>query len=55
MGATESLAIRAVVKSREFNTAINAPDLTDNLKQDILDEREDAYRQTCFGIKAQRS
>ena len=43
------LAIRIAVKSREFNTAINAPGLTDNLKQDFLDEREDAYRRASNG------
>jgi hypothetical protein len=45
----EYLALRIAVKSREFNTAINAPGLTDNLKQDFLDERADAYRKASRG------
>lgn len=45
----EYLAFRIAVKAREFNTAINAPGLTDNLKQDFLDEGEEAYRRASRG------
>lgn len=45
----EYLGYRIGVKSREFNTAINTPGLTDNLKQDFLDERVDAYRKASGG------
>lgn len=45
----EYLAYRIAVKSREFNSAINAPGLVDNLKQDFQDEREDAYRRASGG------
>lgn len=45
----EYLAFRIAVKSREFNTAINAPGLTDNLKQDFLDEGAEAYRRASKG------
>jgi hypothetical protein len=45
----EYLAFRIAVKSREFNTAISAPGLTDNLKQDFLDEGAEAYRRASKG------
>jgi hypothetical protein len=49
MSFDEYLAFRIAVKSREFNTAINAPGLTDNLKQDFLDEGSEAYRRAAKG------
>lgn len=45
----EYLQKRVNVKSREFNTAINAPGLKDNLKKDFLDAGEDAYRRASKG------
>lgn len=45
----EYLAKRIAVKAREFNTHLNAPGLTDNLKQDFLDEGADAYRRASRG------
>lgn len=45
----EYLAKRIAAKGREFNTALNEPGLTDNLKQDFLDEGADAYRKASKG------
>ncbi|WP_413861414.1 hypothetical protein, partial [Candidatus Aalborgicola defluviihabitans] len=45
----EYLQKRVNVKSREFNTSINAPGLKDNLKQDFLDAGADAYRRASKG------
>lgn len=45
----EYLAQRIAAKGREFNTAVNAPGLTDNLKQDFMDQKVDAYRKASRG------
>lgn len=45
----EYLARRIALKAREFNTAINAPGLKDNLKQDAIDEAGEAYRRATRG------
>lgn len=45
----EYLARRIALKGREFNTALNAPGLVDNLKQDFEDEGADAYRRASKG------
>ena len=45
----EYLARRVAVKVREFNTGINEPGLTDNLKQDFKDEGADKYRKASDG------
>lgn len=45
----EFLADRVALKGRDFNTALNAPGLTDNLKQDFLDAKSDAYRRASDG------
>ena len=46
----EYLARRLALKAREFNTAVNAPGLPDNLKDDYLREQEDnPYRRVSRG------
>ncbi len=45
----EFLAQRIALKAREFNSAVNAPGLADNLKQDAIDEGADAYRRASRG------
>lgn len=45
----EYLAYRIAVKSREFNSAINAPGLTDSLKQDFEEAGPEAYRRGSQG------
>lgn len=45
----EFLAQRVAIRARDYNTAINAPGLTDNLKQDFLDEGAEAYRRASRG------
>jgi len=45
----EYLAQRIALKARSFNTALNMPGLTDNLKQDFLDEGAEAYRRASKG------
>lgn len=45
----EYLAQRIAAKGREFNTAVNAPGLPDNLKQDFIDESAEAYRRASRG------
>jgi len=43
------LGCRVAVKAREFNTANNAPGLTETLKQDFLDDGAEAYRRASKG------
>lgn len=45
----EYLLRRVAVKAREFNTAINAHSLVDNLKKDYEDEQAEAYRRASRG------
>ena len=45
----EYLAQRIALKAREFNSAVNAPGLADNLKQDAKDEGAEAYRRASKG------
>ena len=45
----EFLAQRLALKARTFNTAVASPGLVENLKQDYLDERIDAYRRASRG------
>ena len=40
---------RVAVKAREFNTAVNAPGLKDNLRADAIDEAAEAYRRASRG------
>jgi len=45
----EFLAQRVALKAREFNTAVNAPGLTDELKQNAKDAGPEAYRKASRG------
>jgi hypothetical protein len=45
----ELLLGRVAAKAREFNTAVNAPGLKDNLRADALDEAAEAYRRASRG------
>ena len=45
----EYLLKRVAVKGKEFNTAINKPGLVDEFKQDVLNQRVDAYRRATGG------
>ncbi len=45
----EYLLRRVAVKVREFNTAINAHGLVDNLKKDYEGEQAEAYRRASRG------
>lgn len=45
----EFLAQRVAGKAREFNTAVNAPGLKDNLREDALEEAAEAYRRASRG------
>lgn len=45
----EYLARRIALKGREFNTAVNAPGLVENLRQDAIDEGAEAYRRASRG------
>ncbi|GAC1606824.1 MAG: hypothetical protein NVS3B2_14940 [Ramlibacter sp.] len=49
MSFEEYLARRIALKAREFNTAVNAPGLPDNLKQDFADKGAEAYRRASRG------
>jgi hypothetical protein len=45
----EFLSQRIALKAREFNSAVNAPGLPDNLKQDAIDAGAEAYRRASKG------
>ena len=49
MSFEELVAKRVAVRAREFNTAINAPGLTDKLKQHYLDSLSQPYRDASRG------
>ena len=50
MDFDDYLAYRIAVKSREFNKAINAPGLTEALKQGFVEEGAEAYRRASKGF-----